>query len=103
MSTESFGVRRHVSALDWGEMSPAKESGVALPHFPEAPSFGPYSKNLIGVSHLADRERGLRWDLSVFPGLYRRLVKIPAVRYESDYHPWEAAADLGLLFASACD
>lgn len=61
----------------------------------DLPDWGPYSKRLIGISHLPDRERGLRFDLSVFPGLYRRMVKIPAVRYESDYHPWEASADMG--------
>ena len=58
------------------------------------PEWGPYSKRLIGLSHLPDRARGLRFDLALIPGLYRRALKIPAVRYESDYHPWEAAADL---------
>lgn len=66
----------------------------AYPSGPRLPAWGPYSKNLIGLSHVADARRGLRFDLSVFPGLYRRAVKIPAVRYESDYHPWDAAADL---------
>jgi hypothetical protein len=58
------------------------------------PPWGPYGKRLIGISHVASATLGLRFDLSVFPGLYRRAVKIPAVRYESNYHPWDAAPDL---------
>ena len=58
------------------------------------PEWGPYSKRYIGISHVADRERGLRFDLSLFPGLYRRACKLPNVRTESGYHPWEASEDL---------
>ncbi len=58
------------------------------------PDWGPYTKKYIGISHIADRERGLRYDLSVFPGLYRRKVDVPSVTWESGYHPWKAAPDL---------
>ncbi|MCL3779271.1 hypothetical protein EMN47_02615 [Prolixibacteraceae bacterium JC049] len=58
------------------------------------PDWGPYTKNYIGVSHIPDKEKGIRFDLSVFPGFYRRKVIIPNVMYESGYHPWEASADL---------
>ena len=58
------------------------------------PDWGPYTKKYIGVSHIADRARGLRFDLSVFPGFYRRKVDVPNVLWESGYHPWEAAPDL---------
>jgi hypothetical protein len=54
----------------------------------------PYTKKFIGILHIADRERGLRFDLSVFPGYFRRKVTLPNVMWESDYHPWEAAPDL---------
>ncbi|MEW5956191.1 MAG: hypothetical protein AB1801_00585 [Chloroflexota bacterium] len=37
---------------------------------------------------------GLRFDLSLFPGLYHRNVLIPNVRWDSGYHPWAAAPDL---------
>lgn len=37
---------------------------------------------------------GLRFDLTVFPGLYRRSVQVPNVMWDSGYHPWEAASDL---------
>lgn len=57
-------------------------------------SWGPYTKKYIGVSHIADSEKGLRFDLSVFPGFYRRKVDVPNAMWESGYHPWEAAPDL---------
>ncbi len=58
------------------------------------PQWGPYTKNYIGVSHIPDVKKGLRFDLSVFPGYYRRKVDVPAVIYESGYHPWEASPNL---------
>lgn len=60
----------------------------------DLPAWGPYTKKYLGISHVSDRERGLRFDLSVFPGLYRRRVDVPRVTWESGYHPWEASADL---------
>ncbi len=36
----------------------------------------------------------MRFDLSVFPGLYRAKVDVPNVLFESGYHMWEASADL---------
>ncbi|NHN35195.1 MGH1-like glycoside hydrolase domain-containing protein [Paenibacillus agricola] len=58
------------------------------------PTWGPYTKQYAGISHLPDIDSGLRFDLSVFGGLYRRKVDIPNVMWESGFHPWEAAADL---------
>lgn len=57
-------------------------------------AWGPYTKRYIGISHLPDVAGGLRFDLAVFPALYRRRVEPPNVMWESGYHPWEAAADL---------
>lgn len=57
------------------------------------PDWGPYGKQYAGASHIADRTRGLRFDLSVFPGLYRRRVDVPNVRWESGWHPWDCAPD----------
>ncbi|MDQ9751054.1 hypothetical protein RFZ03_10335, partial [Acinetobacter baumannii] len=37
---------------------------------------------------------GVRFDLAVFPGFYRRRVDVPNVRFESGYHVWAAAPDL---------
>ncbi len=55
------------------------------------PDWGPYTKRYIGVSHITDVDQGTRFDLSVFPGYYRRKVFVPNVFYESGYHPWEAS------------
>lgn len=56
--------------------------------------WGPYTKKYIGISHISDKSRGLRFDLSVFPGFYRRKVDLPNVTWESGYHPWDASGDL---------
>ncbi|QNK57002.1 MGH1-like glycoside hydrolase domain-containing protein [Paenibacillus sp. PAMC21692] len=59
--------------------------------------WGPYSKKYIGISHVADRQKGVRFDLSVIPGFYRRKVDVPNVMWESGYHPWEASPDLSYI------
>ena len=64
-------------------------------HGVNVPLWGPYTKWYAGISQIADREKGLRFDLGVFPGYYRRRVDIPNVMWESGYHPREAARDLG--------
>lgn len=58
------------------------------------PQWGPYTKKYIGISHIPDMKKGIRFDLSIFPGFYRRKVDIPNVMFESGYHPWMATADL---------
>ncbi len=58
------------------------------------PAWGPYTKKYIGVSHLPNLASGLRFDLAVIPGFYRRKVDVPNVMWESGYHPWEASPDL---------
>ncbi len=67
---------------------------LAHSHDLRLPDWGPYTKKYIGVSHMPERTRGLRFDLSVFPGYYRRQVLVPNAKWESGYHPWEAAPDL---------
>lgn len=64
------------------------------PHDLELPVWGPYTKKYMGISHIADPKRGLRYDLSIIPGLFRRKVDIPNVLWESGYHPWEASPQL---------
>jgi hypothetical protein len=56
--------------------------------------WGPYSPRYAGISHVADRARGLRFDLSVFPGLYRRKLSVPTARIESGYYPWESSPEM---------
>ena len=67
---------------------------ISKTHDLTLPDWGPYTKRYIGISHIPDVKSGLRFDLSVFPGLYRRKISVPNVHYESDYHPWEASPNL---------
>ena len=55
------------------------------------PAWGPYTKKYIGLSHIPDPQKGIRFDLSVFPGFYRRKVDVPNTFFESGFHPWEAS------------
>ena len=72
-----------------GDLSPLANS-----HDLRLPPWGPYTKTYNGISHVADLARGMRFDLSVFPGHYRREVMVPNVNWEGGFHPWEAAPDL---------
>ncbi len=58
------------------------------------PAWGPYTKKYTGISHIPDVRLGLRFDLSVFPGFYRRHVLVPNAKWESGEHPWAATPDL---------
>src|SRR5471030_1481598 len=58
------------------------------------PAWGPFTKTYAGISHVPDVARGLRFDLSVFPGLYRRRQPVPAVTADSGFYPWSAEAGL---------
>ena len=73
---------------------------VALQHLKfshdlRLPAWGPYTKKYAGISHIPDVGLGIRFDLGVFPGFYRRQVSVPNAKWESGYHPWEAAPGLG--------
>ncbi|MBR2460231.1 MAG: hypothetical protein IKB34_03265, partial [Clostridia bacterium] len=41
------------------------------------PAWGPYNKGYLGAAHVSDQARGLRFDLNLFPGYYRRSVMCP--------------------------
>lgn len=58
------------------------------------PAWGPYTKEFAGISHVPDVERGLRFDLSVFPGLYRRRQTVPSVNSDTGFYAWSADPDL---------
>ncbi|WP_256011449.1 MGH1-like glycoside hydrolase domain-containing protein [Desertivirga xinjiangensis] len=59
-----------------------------------APDWGPYSKSYAGVSHIANRDQGIRFDFTVVTGYYRGKLVIPNHLFESDFHPWTATTDL---------
>ena len=63
-------------------------------HDPRLPAWGPYTKRYTGLSHIPDLRQGLRFDIGILPGFYRRKTLVPNARWESDHHPWEAAPDL---------
>lgn len=54
------------------------------------PQWGPYTKKYIGASHIADENSGIRFDLSIFPGVYRRKTELPNVVFETSHYPWQA-------------
>ena len=57
-------------------------------------SWGPFSKKYAGISHIQEKKTGIRFDFSVFPGLYRYKPSIPNVLMQSDYYPWKCNNDL---------
>lgn len=67
---------------------------LSTTHDLSLPEWGPYSKKLFGISHLADRELGTRFDCAVIPGKYRRELAIPDVLRPSGFLPWNVSADL---------
>ena len=75
------------------ELNAATFDSMKGSHDLNLPDWGPYTKRYMGISHITSVKKGLRFDLSIFPGLYRRSLKIPNVTWESDYHPWECASD----------
>lgn len=42
------------------------------PYDLDLPDWGPYGKEYVGLSHIADAGAGDRWDCFVLPGLHRR-------------------------------
>jgi len=81
-----------------GNADPVRNlSSLADSHDLRLPRWGGYTKTYNGISHVSDLERGLRFDLSVFPGHYRREVMVPNVNWECGFHPWEAAPDLSFF------
>ncbi len=59
------------------------------------PDWGPYTDKYAGISHIPDIQKGMRFDLSILPGMDHRRVIIPDVRrLDGPFHAWEAASDL---------
>ncbi len=58
------------------------------------PEWGPYTKRYTGISHIPDPASGLRFDLGIVPGHYRRQVLVPNAKWESQHHAWEASPGL---------
>ncbi|MGB7265230.1 MAG: hypothetical protein WBC92_06930 [Terracidiphilus sp.] len=56
--------------------------------------WGPYSKKFHGISHIPDVDRGLSFDLSIFPSLTHGPVQLPSATDRSGVHVWDASPDL---------
>jgi hypothetical protein len=67
---------------------------LAHTHDLRLPDWGSYNNVYNGISHVADLREGLIFELSVFPGFFRREVLVPNVKWASGFHPWESAPDL---------
>lgn len=83
----------------FGRASPALPRAHSAAQFPSwrdlgLPAWGPYTKEYAGISHIPDADRGLRFDLSVFPGLYRRRQTVPSVNTDTGFYAWSADPNL---------
>lgn len=58
------------------------------------PEWGPYNKKYLGASHVADKNAGLRFDLALFPGYYRRSVMLPKDLMDSGAKMLASSADV---------
>ena len=58
------------------------------------PDWGPYTKNYMGISHIPDVSAGVRFDLSVFPSVYRGRAFVPDVMFDTGFRPWRASPSL---------
>ena len=56
--------------------------------------WGPYARDMYGLSHIADRRLGVKLDFFMVPGLLRRAFFPPETLRECGCSPWEAAPDL---------
>jgi hypothetical protein len=60
----------------------------------DLPDWGPYGKEYIGLSHIADPLAGDRWDCFIMPAYHRRAVIGPYGKRENRWHFWRTAPDL---------
>jgi hypothetical protein len=82
-----IGERRGTAIADPSRLAGTHDL-ISLPHW------GPYSKKFFGISHIPEVTQGLSFDLSLFPSLANRAVKLPSVTDHCGVHPWEASTDL---------
>ena len=58
------------------------------------PQYGPYNKQYVGFSHIASPARGLRLDIDLLPGFYRRSVMDTRSIADGGVRLWRARPDL---------
>lgn len=68
---------------------------VERSHDARLPAWGPYSNAYLGLSHVADRRTGMRFDVTVVAGLHTTSrPNIPNASLNTGFHAWEAAPGL---------
>ncbi len=58
------------------------------------PQWGPYNKSYLGASHIADKDRGFRFDLNLFPGFYSKTVLLPKDNADGGVKMLHSSADV---------
>lgn len=56
--------------------------------------WGPFARDVYALSHIADRELGVKFDFFFAPGIHRRMFYPPECLRECGCSPYEAAPDL---------
>ena len=62
-------------------------------HSLSLPDWGPYNKVYTGISHILDDQEGIRFDVDIFPGFYRRSIIQPKTVADCGAHAWKASED----------
>jgi hypothetical protein len=65
-----------------------------ISHDINLPNWGPYTKKYVGISHIPEIDKGIRFDLSVFPTITNEKSQAPDVLKSGNFHIWEAASNL---------
>ncbi len=74
---------------------PADRAAYARSHDLRAPDWGPYSNAYLGISHLTDPVRGLRFDISLFAGGHTTTTpSVPNASLNTGMVAWDASPDL---------
>lgn len=56
--------------------------------------WGPYNKDYLGISYIADEESGATFEFELFPGFYKRTVLANRVMQDNGVKMWGANSDL---------
>lgn len=63
----------------------------------DLPSWGPYSKQYAGISHVPDIKKGIRFDVAVSLGYSNKELIIPDLLKKSKWYPWNINSDLSSI------
>ena len=58
------------------------------------PDWGPYSPKFFGLSHIADKKKGVRFDFVVGIALNHERMGLPHIDSIVDFQPWQASPEL---------